>query len=182
MATSSPAFAKRKSIPQLLKSLNGSVIKLDLGGGTTPQEGFINMDIRDLPSVDVVHDWEAIPWPFPDASLSLIMAGHVVEHVNPANFGFIKWMNEAWRILKHGGQLMISTPFAGSMGYWSDPTHVNPCTNVTWEWFDPLASSGSGLYRMYSPKPWKIEKLYWSLDGNMECLLSKRREDPSYRG
>jgi len=175
---STTLLTKRKSVPALLKERADAVIKLDLGGGSAPQADFINMDMRDLPTVDVVHDWEVLPWPFPDNSISVIMAGHVVEHVNPAKFGFIHWMNEAWRILKHDGQLMIATPFAGSTGYWSDPTHCNGCTNRTWEWFDPLAASG--LYKEYRPRPWKIDKLYWSMDGNMECLLIKRREDPSY--
>lgn len=169
---------KRPPIAQLLKQHADSVIKIDIGGGEGPQAGFINMDVRDLPSVHVVHDWDVFPWPFPDACAGLIMAGHVVEHVNPAKFGFIRWMDECWRILKYGGQLMIATPFAGSTGYWSDPTHCNGCTNRTWEWFDPLAPSG--LYKEYRPKPFKIERLFWSVDGNMECLLIKRKEDPSY--
>ncbi len=165
-------------VARLLKERANAIVKIDLGGGAIPQSGYINMDIRPLPAVDVVHDWDELPWPFPDSCASLIMAGHVVEHVNPAKFGFIKWMDECWRILKYDGQLMIATPFGGSMGYLSDPTHVNPCTNFTWQYFDPL--SPGGLYKEYRPKPWKIQNLYWSVDGNMEVLLVKRHLDASY--
>ncbi len=165
-----------KQVAQLLGGKD-NVVKIDLGSGG-PHEGFITFDVRPLPGIDIVHDWEEIPWPLPSACATLLMAGHVVEHVNPAKFGFLKWMDECWRVLKYDGQLMISTPFAGSTGYFSDPTHVNPCTNRTWEWFDPLMPSR--LYFQYKPKPWKIQNLFWSVEGNMEVLLVKRREDASY--
>lgn len=169
----------RPLVKDILARYSDSVIKLDLGGGPHPQPGCINLDVRDLPTVDIVHDWEEYPWPLPDASVTLIIAGHVVEHVNPNKFGFIRWMDECWRVLKTGGQIMISTPFAGSAGYFSDPTHVNPCTNRTWEFFDPLKPSR--LFFQYCPKPWEIKNLYWQVDGNMEVLLAKRRMDPSYQ-
>ncbi len=169
---------KRPTVAKLLAERANSIVKIDLGGGASPQAGYINMDIRDLPNVDVVHDWDSMPWPFPDACASLIMAGHVVEHVSPIKFGFVKWMDECWRILKYDGQLIIATPFAGSTGYYSDPTHCNPCTNHTWEWFDPV--SNPALYGQYRPRPWKIQNLYWRVEGNMEVLLVKRREDKSY--
>ncbi len=180
---SSAVVTKEKAIPKhvakLLELEKDGVVKIDLGGGANPQPGFINFDVRPLPGVDIVHDWEELPWPLPDHCATLIMAGHVVEHVNPAKFGFIKWMDECWRVLKYDGQLMITTPFAGSTGYWSDPTHINPCTNRTWEWFDPLHPSR--LYFQYKPKPWRIQNCFWSVDGNLECLLVKRREDVSYK-
>ncbi len=167
-----------KHIKELLARQKDHVIKVDLGGGEKPQDGFINFDIRPLPKVDIVHDWEAYPWPLPDCSVTLLMAQDVVEHVNPHRFGFINWMNEAWRVLKYDGQLMIKTPFAGSTGYYSDPTHCNPCTNHTWSFFDPL--NPSGLYRIYKPSPWRIQNLYWDTQGNMEVLMVKRRLDPQY--
>ena len=172
-----PNGRRRSTAASLLKDLEGSVVKIDLGGGAHPQPGCLNMDVRDLPEVDIRHDWESIPWPFPDSCATLIIA-NVVEHVNPARFGFINWMNECWRVLKYDGQLMLTTPFAGSLGYWSDPTHVNPCTNRTWDFFDPLHPSR--LYFQYKPKPWRIQNCFWNTEGNMEVLLVKRREDPSY--
>src|SRR2546421_152960 len=40
---------------------------------------------------------------------------------------FLRFMDECWRIMKPGGQLMITTPYAGSFGFWQDPTHINGC-------------------------------------------------------
>lgn len=167
------------SVARILASRKNEIIKIDLGCGEHKPEGFIGMDVRKLPGVDVVHDMEKTPWPFPDGCATLLSASHVVEHIDPRAFGFIKFMDEAWRVLKPEGQFRIATPYAGSTGYWSDPTHVNPCTHHTFHYFDPLQPTG--LYKEYKPKPWKIEQLYWSPDGNMEVLLSKRREDPSYK-
>jgi SAM-dependent methyltransferase len=177
------AIVKQKPISRrvadLLERERDGLIRLDLGGGENPQQGCVNMDRRDLPTVDVVHDWDDIPWPLPDASVSLLMASHVVEHVNPANNGFLKFMDECWRVLKYDAQMMISTPYAGSPGYWADPTHINGCTHHTWDYFDPLKPSR--VYYIYRPKPWRVEKCYWAIEGNMEVLLQKRRLDASYQ-
>lgn len=160
-----------------------SGIQLDIGCGEHKQPGFVGLDIRDAPGVDIVHDFEEIPWPLPDECCLRVIASHVVEHVNPARFGFIRFMDEVWRVTKPAGQFAISTPYALSKGYFQDPTHVNPCNEVTWAYFDPLAISAYGagtLYGIYKPKPWKIEHLSYDPSGNMEVILSKRREDRSY--
>lgn len=174
-------MSKNKNIESLLSEHSG--IQLDIGGGSNPQSGFINIDIRPLDTVDIVHDLEDIPWPLPDECCLRAIASHVVEHIDPARFGFIKFMDEVWRILKPDGQFAISTPYAMSMGYFQDPTHVNPCNEITWAYFDPLAISAYGdgtLFRIYKPKPWRIDHLTYDPAGNMEVLLIKRREDRSY--
>ena len=75
---------------------------------------------------------------------------------------------------------MIAVPYAGSQGYFQDPTHCNPCNEVTWAYFDPL--DRSGLWGIYKPKPWKIiaDSLSWNVNGNMEVVLEKRLIDKSY--
>lgn len=150
-------------------------VNVQLGGGLDCPRGFINIDILDDPRVDITHDLETFPWPLPDNSVDLLVASHLVEHINPHKFGFVNFMNEAWRVLKTGGQFMISTPFAGSYGYFQDPTHVNPCNDATFWYFDPMKNNGS-LYNVYKPKPWKIKDLAYDMQGNMEVLLVKRKE------
>lgn len=113
------------TIAQLLKDKSG--IRLDVGCGHRKQAGFVGLDIRELPTVDIIWDMEQTPYPLPDGCCLSIVASHVVEHINPARFGFVNVMNEWWRIMKLGGRLMVVTPYAGSFGYYQDPTHVNPC-------------------------------------------------------
>lgn len=164
---------------------NNLGVKIDLGCGASKQHGWVGVDVRPLPGVDIVQDLEEFPWKdIPDEAASLVMASHVVEHINPARGTFIRFMDEVWRILKPGGQFMISLPYAGSPGYWQDPTHINGCTEVTWAYFDPLAKDPYGtdynLYYIYRPKPWKIANCAYQIQGFMEVLLEKRLVDKSY--
>jgi hypothetical protein len=89
-------------------------------------------------------------------------------------------MDEWWRIMKIGGQLMISTPYAGSSSFWQDPTHIKGWIEATPEYFDPFGPMSKGvLYKVYYPKPWKVEKNTWDLSGTLEVLMIKRQDDPN---
>lgn len=154
-------------------------ILLDIGCGANKQGGrFVGMDRQELPGVDVVHDWNEIPWPFADGSVLTAVASHVVEHVDPADGRFLRWLGEVWRILQPLGQLALVTPYAGSPGYWQDPTHCNGCTEATFFYVDPLHPSD--LYRFYEPAPWAIELNAYHRQGNLEVVLRKRPDDPSF--
>ena len=143
-------------------------IMLDIGCGKSQRPGFVGMDKRKLPGVDIVHDFEKFPWPVKTESVITAVSSHVIEHVKP--WLMIDWMNEAWRIMKDGGQLAISMPYGYSSGFLQDPTHCNACNETTWQYFDPRFP----LYQIYEPKPWKITfgPLYQS-NGNMELVLTK---------
>lgn len=154
-----------------LRSKKG--IRLDLGCGENKQEGFLGMDIRGLPTVDIIHDIEVFPWPLADNSCVVIVCSHLVEHIKP--WYSIPFMDECWRLLEVGGDLAISTPYPGSRGYWQDPTHCNGWNEATWQYFDPSYP----LYTIYKPKPWKVTKGFpvWQPQGNLEVLLKKRAEE-----
>lgn len=201
----------KSKIDVLLEKFNQG-IKLDIGCGNNKQSnGFVGMDVRDLPNVDIVHNIEQFPWPLPNDSVSLATASHVLEHINPGStdprlvalvdllekkkilskkeiketvgdvevFGiFMTFMDEVWRVLKTGGQFAFAVPYAGSPGYWQDPTHINPITETTLAYFDPL--DRSGLWHIYKPMPWKIKESHYDLNGNLEVILIKRIVDKSY--
>ena len=146
-------------------------IMLDVGCGENKQQNFVGLDIRKLPGVDIVHDLEKIPYPLQDNSCLKILASHVVEHINPMKFGFVNVMNEWWRIMKEGGELMIAMPYAWSFGYIQDPTHCNPCNEATFQYFDPKYP----LYQIYKPKPWQINPGYpqWQNNGSLNIIMRK---------
>ncbi len=203
--------AKKASKIDLLLHKNNLGIKLDIGCGDGKQPGFVGMDVRELPGVDIVHNLERFPYPLPNESCSLITASHVLEHMNPAStdprlvglfrllmdkkviskaevdnfvgeyetFGvFLTFMNEVWRIMKPEGRFAFIVPYAGSIGYYQDPTHINPINESTIAYFDPLDKSG--MWNIYKPNPWKIIACSWNMDGHLETILEKRRIDKSY--
>jgi hypothetical protein len=140
-------------------------------------EGFVGMDILPLEGVDIVHNWNDMPWPLPDESVVLAIASHVVEHVNPADGHFLRWMDEVWRIMVPGGEFAIACPHGSSQGMLQDPTHCNFLNEATWAYFCPEVAEGS-LYRFYRPKPWRIKPyaLTWDPTANMEVVLIKLGE------
>lgn len=80
------------------------------------------LDVRPFPGVDVIHDLNCTPWPFPDNSFAEVVAIHVVEHLRD----LVQFMDEAWRVLRPGGTVYLVTPEAGAdfdLTH-ADPTHV----------------------------------------------------------
>lgn len=175
-----------KNVPPLLQGagemhLVKKLIRLDIGCGAHPQPGFVGIDVQNFDDPNIIqHDMDEYPWPLLPECVELAVASHVVEHISREKRGFLKFMDEVWRVLVPGGKFMIAVPYAGTPGYWQDPTHCNPVTEHTWRYFDPL--DPSGFYKFYRPKPWKYNQdlCSWDLQGFMELVLEKRIEDPSY--
>lgn len=72
----------KSEIAALIKSKQQGIC-VDLGGGQYPQPGFLNLDMRDVRGVDIVHNLTMFPWPLPDECASIVMASHLVEHLSP---------------------------------------------------------------------------------------------------
>jgi len=147
-------------------------ILLDVGAGEIERKNFIRLDKRKLPGIDIVHDLEVFPYPLPDNCCLTIVASHILEHIKP--WLFIEVMDELWRIMKVDGNLAASAPYAGSVGYWQDPTHCNGITEGTWMYFDPKCF----LYSGYKPRPWNIRKGFpvWQVTGNIEVVMEKMKD------
>jgi SAM-dependent methyltransferase len=113
----------------------------------------------------------------------LITPEEITEYIGELNPGprFLRFMNEVWRVLKPGAQFASVFPYAGSPGFWQDPTHINGINNMTFWYFDPEEKHvGSALYAFYKPKPWKIVRQLGQKGGNLEVILEKREEKPEY--
>jgi len=116
----------------------------------------------------------------------MITANEVTDYVGDYKFvgGMIRFMDEVWRVLKPGGQFISTFPYAGSFGYFQDPTHVCPINHVTLSYFDPFAKDSTGrfynLYGIYRPKPWKIIQCFYDTNGSIEVAMEKRIIDKSY--
>lgn len=153
---------------KLFKSKLG--IRLDLGCSDHKQKGWVGLDIRKLEGVDIVWDVTKFPYPIPSNSCLTILMSHLYEHIEPKYR--IDVMNELWRIMKDGGQLLVSSPYAGSFGCWQDPTHYNCPNEATFTYFDPDYS----LYKVYKPRPWKLVRNEYQCLGNLEVMLEARKD------
>lgn len=93
--------------------------QLNLGCGYDIRPAWVNLDVAALPGVDVVHDLDVLPYPFQDEKFDIVLARHVLEHVND----LIATMREIHRILRPGGMLQAIVPHFTSKDAFSDPTH-----------------------------------------------------------
>lgn len=149
-----------------------SGVRLDIGSGAASRPGWLSIDNRAHPAVQLVHDLEQMPWPLESGTVVQAFAGHVVSRINPARWGFIAFMDELHRLLVPAGELMIVTYYGTNHRYASDPAACNPCTEATFQYFDPAQKSS--LWHVYQPQPWAIRDMRWSVDGNIEVWLVKR--------
>jgi SAM-dependent methyltransferase len=169
---------KGSSAREVIEAKRGIVLDIGCGDEESHYPGAVGMDKQDLSGVDIVHDWNDFPWPFEDGEVLTIIASHVIEHVNPVDGHFIRWMDEAWRVLRTGGQMAIVTPYAGSSLFWQDPTHCNGVTERTMWYFAPHHPSRYHVF--YHPKPWWIEQCYFNTEGMLESVLRKIEDDPEF--
>lgn len=160
---------------------------LDIGCGPNKQPGYVGMDLRDVPGVDIVWDMQSVedpphwakklgakpdPWPFLDNSVDLVLMSHVLEHMKP--WCVINVMNELWRVMKGNATAFIAIPHGNSQGYIQDPTHATPFNEATWEYFKP---ENDILYRIYRPAPWQVLKMNSHPLHNMEVILKPIKPD-----
>lgn len=82
-------------------------IKLNIGSNTVGFAGFKNVDIRDIPAVDIVDDVSKLT-KIEDNSVDYIKAHAILEHFNPdKTLEVLKvWASK----LKSGGEIEISVP------------------------------------------------------------------------
>lgn len=108
-------------------------LKIDIGGGKRPREGFINLDLVHGEGVYKRRLQDGIP--VSDNSVDELFSSHTLEHIHTLDR--ISCMNECFRVLKPGGTFEIIVPIIGytdsnnighyinSCSAWADPTHVS---------------------------------------------------------
>jgi len=97
--------------------------KLHLGCGDKILDGFINIDIRALPNVDLVSDIKALKQ-FENGTVDVIYVCHVLEHFNRWEY---KAVLERWyELLKPEGILRIAVPnFESVFEYYAKTKDLN---------------------------------------------------------
>ncbi len=93
------------------------LLKIDMGGGLFPKEGYTTIDQEDGDITCNLNDGI----PLEDNSVGVLNASHVIEHLRDP----IKTMREIHRVLAPGGWAFIEVPSTEGNGAWCDPTHIS---------------------------------------------------------
>lgn len=112
-------------------SRESSVI-LNLGCGNRKTEGEIGVDVVALDHVDIVHDLNVFPYPFPDNYADSIVLSHILEHLDDV----VKVMEEVWRISKPHARINIRVPHYSGIFAWRDPSHRRSFTSSSFDYFE----------------------------------------------
>jgi predicted SAM-dependent methyltransferase len=148
-------------------------LRLNLGAGGLLLPGYVNVDRMPGPGIEVVHDLDTAPWPWPDESAERIDAKDVFEHLNEP----VLFMTECWRILQIGGTLRIHTPHWRFQDAYTDPTHKRFPTEHTFDYWIP----GTVLYEAHNRFYGGVtfEAVTGRMDGgSMDLLFAKiEKED-----
>ena len=105
--------------------------KLHFGCGEKILPGYVNVDIVALPGVDVVHDLNTFPYPFPNNHFEEVYADNVLEHLQDT----IRIMQELHRIMKPSGIIFIKVPHFTSHDAWAHPQHTRPFAVDSFDFF-----------------------------------------------
>jgi hypothetical protein len=109
-------------------------IKLDLGCGPNKKEGFVGIDQYAFDGkVDRVMNVGTERLPYEDGTVDEIHTSHFMEHLSADQRCHV--INEAFRVLKVGGQMTIIVPHFGSSRAYGDPTHVWPPMGEMWFYY-----------------------------------------------
>jgi Methyltransferase domain len=145
-------------------------LRIDLGAGSNPREGFISVDKYKMKGVDVVLDIGKEKWPWKDNSVDEAHAAHFLEHLTNFNN---KWerthfFNELYRVLKKGAKAQIIIPHWCSNRYYGDPTHCEPFSEMGFYYLSKewrLGKDGVGANAPHSDKKWNKN----GYDCDFEC-------------
>jgi len=125
----------------LVLAPSGMPVKLDLACGQSPREGFKGVDLL-APNADQKVDLLKFPWPWEDSSVDELHCSHFVEHIHNREVEerdiigslsdekhfvgkdmLLAFFDEAYRILKPKGTMMVIVPALQTVRAFQDPTH-----------------------------------------------------------
>ena len=112
-----------KRVKKVVVAETPKLVKLDLGCGEAKAEGFIGVDKRSLPGVDVVLDLSSgpgsEPWPWEDGSVDEINCSFMLPYLSSE--ARIYFMDECHRILKKGSKMGLRVAHSSCMRSLIDP-------------------------------------------------------------
>lgn len=115
-------------------------LKLDLGCGPNPKEGFEGCDqIKFNDKIKHVFNMGKDAWPFKNDTVDEVNCSHAIEHLTAKER--VHFMNELYRVCKKGAKTLLIAPHVFSERAYGDFTHQWP----------PIA----GFWFYYLNKEWR---------------------------
>lgn len=126
-------------------------LRLNLGSGQRPLDGFLGVDIKEGPGVAYQTDLFQAPWPWPDSSVAEAYSAHLVEHIphyRPEYGGVDGWwvfFNELYRVCQPDAKVVIIHPYSRHDRAFWDPTHTRYIHSMTWSYLNREWRTVQGL-------------------------------------
>ena len=150
-------MAKKAALKVVVPSVPS---RLDLGCGKNKREGFIGVDRRKFPGVDIVQDLLK-PWQWADGTVEEINMSHTMEHFTSKERVYI--VNEMYRVLQPEGKVSLTVPHWCSNRAYGDFTHQWPPVSEFWFYY---------LNRTWRAENAPDNDIQWNPDGyncHFEC-------------
>ena len=139
---------------------------LHLGCGQNTIPGATGVDINRKSQADIIHDLDRFPYPFKANQFELVVAQHVIEHLDDIP-GVMK---EIYRISQNKAKVLITSCHFTSVDSFTDPTHKHFLTSRTFDYFIP----GTVLYDLYSLDNVRFRKINVSVGpANSQSFVTK---------
>lgn len=131
-------------------------LKLNLGSGLSKVDNFFNLDVVELPGVDIVANLNEPFNLLPDNSVDAIYSRASFEHVK----NLMGLMNEVHRICKPNAEICIIVPHFSNPYYYSDPTHAQPFGLYTMHYFmDESVQPGRKVPSFYTKTRFNLKSI-----------------------
>jgi len=144
--------------PKVAQDLEqGRPLRIDLGSGPRPREGFYALDHLELEGIDIVADLNRPLELLPDHCAEHVFSSHALEHVE----NLLPLLGEIHRITRPGGLVEFVVPHFSNPYYYSDPTHVRFFGLYTMNYFVDTDKQ---------PEAWRVPVFYSSTRFEMESV------------
>jgi hypothetical protein len=144
-------------------------LRLDLGSGPRPADGFKGVDIVEGVTDFCVALDTGAPWPWPDNSVEQLRACHFIEHIRAENVcltiggdtqdAIFFFFDEAYRIAKPGATFQLQWPALQSTRAFQDPTHRRFIPPETLAYLDKEGRKAMGLEHYNVKCDWVAESV-----------------------
>ncbi len=147
--------------PAVTRDLDaGRPLNLNLGSGCRYLPGFYNVDLVNLPGVDLLADLNEPLDALPDNSVDVIYTRHTLEHVD----NLLNLIGEMHRVVRPGGTIYVIVPHFSNPYYYSDPTHVRFFGLYSFFYFcDAADQPRRKVPSFYTPTRFRVESVRFNL-------------------